>query len=156
MESSQGHVQTTTDAPPTAFYAFFQWCQQHLRERGTWGHIERGNTSNVGDVVKRLLDAVPQARITKARLIETVAQGEDAGEAEWVLPSGTDLSGQPTYQMHTILDDRRVDGRVVFLTSWEPTWEPAVNLPSNDIKKYRKRKRTQVERAYIEAEAQED
>ncbi|POM68193.1 Hypothetical protein PHPALM_15677 [Phytophthora palmivora] len=131
MESSQGHVQTTADAPPTAFYAFFQWCQHHLRE-------------------------LPQARITKARLIETVAQGEDAGEAEWVLPSGTDLSGQPTYQMRTILDDRRVDGRVVFLTSWEPTWDPTVNLPSNEIKKYRKRKRTQVERAYIEAEAHED
>ncbi|KAG2813918.1 hypothetical protein PC118_g13810 [Phytophthora cactorum] len=58
--------------------------------------------------------------------------------------------------MRTILDDQRIDGRVVFLTSWEPTWEPAANLPSSKIKKYRKRKSLKVERAYIEAEADED
>ncbi|KAG2852042.1 hypothetical protein PC116_g13588 [Phytophthora cactorum] len=54
--------------------------------------------------------------------------------------------------MRTILDDQRIDGRVVFLTSWEPTWEPAVS----EIKKYRKRKRLKVERTYIGAEAEED
>ncbi|POM64601.1 LOW QUALITY PROTEIN: Hypothetical protein PHPALM_19849 [Phytophthora palmivora] len=69
--------------------------------------------------------------ITKGRLIEAAAQGEVSGEAVLVLPSGTDLSGQPTF---TILDGRRVDGKVVFLTSSEPTWEPAVNLPANEVK----------------------
>ncbi|ETK73941.1 hypothetical protein L915_19178 [Phytophthora nicotianae] len=61
---------------------------------------------------KRLLDAVPKARITKDRLIEAAVLGDDAGEAERVLPTGTDLSGQPTYQMQTILADRRINGRV--------------------------------------------
>jgi hypothetical protein len=88
--------------------------------------------------------------------METAAQGDDAGETEWVLPTGVDLSGRPTYQIRTILDERRINGRVVFLTSWEPTYEPAENLPSNEIKKFRKRKRKQVERAYIEAEAHEE
>ncbi|KAG2769564.1 hypothetical protein PC129_g14202 [Phytophthora cactorum] len=58
--------------------------------------------------------------------------------------------------MRTILDDQRIGGRVVFLTSWEPTWEAAANLPSSEIKKYRKHKHLKVERAYIEAEAEED
>ncbi|KAG3044611.1 hypothetical protein PI125_g27184, partial [Phytophthora idaei] len=145
-------------APPNAFFSFFEWCQEHLCQRGwgrldeaatrylrKWGLIQRDDTSSTGDAIKRLLDAVPQARITKARLIEAAAKGDDAGEQKWVLPSGVDLRGLPTYQMRTILDDRRIDGRVVFLTSWEPTWEPAANLPSSEIKKYRKRKRLKVE-----------
>ncbi|ETL48048.1 hypothetical protein L916_02297, partial [Phytophthora nicotianae] len=116
----------------------------------------RDDTSSPSGAIKRLLDAVLQSRITKARLIETATKGDDADEQEWVLPSGVDLRGLPTYQMRTILDDQRVNGRVVFLTSWEPTWEPACNLPSNEVKKYRKRKRRKVERPYIEAEGEED
>ncbi|KAG2784878.1 hypothetical protein PC129_g20804 [Phytophthora cactorum] len=53
--------------------------------------------------------------------------------------------------MRTILDNQWINGRGVFLT-----WEPAANLPSSEIKKYRKRKRRKVERAYIEAEAEKD
>ncbi|ETK73951.1 hypothetical protein L915_19168, partial [Phytophthora nicotianae] len=141
----------------------------HLRQRGwgrldeaaarylrNWALIQRDDTSSPSDAIKRLLDAVPQSRITKARLIEAATKGDDAGEQEWVLPSGVDLRGLPTYQMRTKLDDQRVNERVVFLTSWEPTWEPASNLPSSEIMKYRKRKRRKVERAYIEAEAEED
>ncbi|KAG3065240.1 hypothetical protein PI124_g15278 [Phytophthora idaei] len=156
-------------APPNAIFAFYEWCQEHLRQRGwgrldeaaarylrNWALIQRDDTSSTGDAIKRLLDAVPQARTTKACLIEAAAKSDDAGEQEWVLPSGVDLRGLPTYQMRTILDDQRIDGRVVFLTSWEPTWEAAANLPSSEIKKYRKRKRLKVERAYIEAEAEED
>ncbi|KAE8985272.1 hypothetical protein PF010_g17065, partial [Phytophthora fragariae] len=93
---------------------------------------------------------------TKARLIEAAAKGDDAGEAEWVLDAGIDLSGRPTYQMDTIVDDRKENGRVVFLTKWEPTCEPASNLPSGEIKKYRQRKRRKVEKTYIEAEAVEE
>ncbi|KAG2768445.1 hypothetical protein PC129_g12155 [Phytophthora cactorum] len=87
-------------APPNAFFSFFEWCQEHLRQRGwgcldeaaarylrNWGLIQR----DTGDAIKRLLDAVPQTRITKARLIEAAAKGDDAGEQEWVLPSGVDL-----------------------------------------------------------------
>ncbi|KAG2789927.1 hypothetical protein PC129_g18753 [Phytophthora cactorum] len=156
-------------APPNAFFAFLEWCQEHLHQRGwgcldkaaarylrNWGLIQRDDTSSTGDAIKRLLDAMPQARITKACLIEAAVKGDDAGEQEWVLPSGVDLRSLPTYQMRTILDDQRIDGRVVFLTSWEPTWEPAANLPSSEIKTYHKRKRLKVERAYIEAAAEED
>ncbi|ETP27512.1 hypothetical protein F442_23212 [Phytophthora nicotianae P10297] len=102
----------------------------------TWVHVQQGNASTA-EATKRLLDAVPKPRITKSRLIEAAALGDDAGEAEWVLPTGTDLRGLPTYQMRTILADCRINGRVQFLTSWEPTWEPAVNLPSNEIRIYR-------------------
>jgi hypothetical protein len=153
--------------PPTTFKPFFAWCQKHLRKGvrlneeatrylKTWALITYGSTSTTCDAIKRLLDALPLGRINKARLMETAAQGDDAGETEWVLPTGVDLSGRPTYQIRTILDERRINGRVVFLTSWEPTYEPAENLPSNEIKKFRKRKRKQVERAYIEAEAHEE
>jgi len=149
------------------FQAIFAWCQKHLRKGvrlneeatrylKTWALITYGSTSTTCDAIKRLLDALPLGRINKARLMETAAQGDDAGETEWVLPTGVDLSGRPTYQIRTILDERRINGRVVFLTSWEPTYEPAENLPSNEIKKFRKRKRKQVERAYIEAEAHEE
>ncbi|ETP28191.1 hypothetical protein F442_22521 [Phytophthora nicotianae P10297] len=150
-------------APPTNTTDFFKWCQQHLQERGwgrldqeaarflrSWGLIQRGSTIDVAGAIRRLLDAVPQARITKPRLIEVARQGSDADEAEWLLPGGVTLTAQPTYQMRTILDDRRVNGRVVFLTAWEPTWEPATNLPSGELRKYRQRKRRKVERAYIE------
>ncbi|KAE9033309.1 hypothetical protein PR001_g7998 [Phytophthora rubi] len=167
--ASDNTTHVPTDTPPGAFKAFFKWCQGHLRKRGwgrldeatarylrTWGLIQRGTGSTVGEAIKRLLDAVPQARITKARLIEAAAKGDDAGEAEWVLDAGIDLSGRPTYQMDTILDDRKENGRVVFLTKWEPTWEPASNLPSGEIKKYRQRKRRKVEKTYIEAEAVEE
>ncbi|KAE8908500.1 hypothetical protein PF003_g8080 [Phytophthora fragariae] len=109
--------------------------------------MRRRTGSTVGEAIKRL---------TKARLIEAAAKGDDAGEAEWVLDAGIDLSGRPTYQMDTILDDRKENGRVVFLTKWEPTWEPASNLPSGEIKKYRQRKRRKVEKTYIEAEAVEE
>ncbi|OWZ00196.1 hypothetical protein PHMEG_00028673 [Phytophthora megakarya] len=61
-----------------------------------------------------------------------------------------------TYQMRTILDDVRVNGKTLFLTSREPTLEPAENLPSNEIKKYCQRKRCKVERVYVEVEASED
>ncbi|ETP53176.1 hypothetical protein F442_01897 [Phytophthora nicotianae P10297] len=158
-------------APPTNTTAFFKWCQQHLQECGwgrldqeaarffflrSWGLIQRGSTIDVAGTIRRLLDAVPQARITKPRLIEAARQGSDAGEAEWVLPGGVFLTARPIYQMRTILDDRRVNGRVVFLTAWESTWEPATNLPSGGLRKYRQRKRRKVERAYIEAEAKEE
>ncbi|ETP27584.1 hypothetical protein F442_23140 [Phytophthora nicotianae P10297] len=106
--------------------------------------------------MRRLLDAVPQARITNPRLIDAARQGDDAGEAEWVLPAGVSSTAQPTYQMRTILDNRRENGRVLFLTAWEPTWEPAANLPSGELRKYLQRKRRKVERAYIEAEAEEE
>ncbi|KAG3010321.1 hypothetical protein PC119_g13584 [Phytophthora cactorum] len=156
--------------PPNAFFAFFEWCQQHLRQRGwgrldeaaprylrSWGFIQRDDTSSIEGAIKRLLDAAPHARITKARLSEAAALGGDAGEKEGVLPSGVDLRGLPTYQTCTILDDQRVNvGGGGFLTSWEPTFEPAANLPSSEIKKYRPCKRRKVERAYIEAEAKED
>ncbi|POM64761.1 Hypothetical protein PHPALM_19670 [Phytophthora palmivora] len=85
--------------------------------------------------------------MNEVRLIEAAAQGQDAGEANWcchLIPTGA-------INLRTrcnILDDRRVDGKVVFLTSLEPTWEPAVILPSNEIKKFRKRKRSQVERIH--------
>ncbi|OWZ17239.1 hypothetical protein PHMEG_0008844 [Phytophthora megakarya] len=78
------NVSTTT--PPSAFYAFFPWCQNHLIERGwgrldeeaagylrSWGLIQTGVAPDVGASIKRLLDAVPVARITKARLIEAAA-----------------------------------------------------------------------------------
>ncbi|ETL93579.1 hypothetical protein L917_08288, partial [Phytophthora nicotianae] len=51
----------------------------------------RDDTSSPSDAIKRLIDAVPQSRITKARLIEAATKGDDAGEQEWVLPSGVDL-----------------------------------------------------------------
>ncbi|EGZ25274.1 hypothetical protein PHYSODRAFT_297009 [Phytophthora sojae] len=105
----------------------------------TWGHIQRGTSLSVGAAIKRLLDA--------ALLVHAAAQGDDAGEAEWMLPAGVDLSGRPTYQMRTILDDMKKDGRVVVLTTWEPTWKPTENLPSAEIKKYRQRKRRKVEKA---------
>ncbi|OWZ09684.1 hypothetical protein PHMEG_00017580 [Phytophthora megakarya] len=122
----------------------------------TWGLTSTSPSPNTGRSNKRILDAIPHARITKAHLIEAAHQGDDAGEEEWVLPTGVDLSGQPTYQMRTILDDVRVNGKTLFLTSCEPTLEPADNLPSNEIKKYHQRKRRKVERAYIEAEASEE
>ncbi|ETP42927.1 hypothetical protein F442_10200 [Phytophthora nicotianae P10297] len=150
---------STDTALPTAFPAFFKWCQAHLRARGwghldeaaarylrTWVHVQQGNASTAA-AIKRLLDAVPKSRITKSRLIEAAALGDDAGEAEWVLPTGTDLRGLPTDQMRTILADRRINGRVQFLTSRVPTWEPAVNPPSNEIHIYRRRQRHRVELA---------
>ncbi|KAG6609601.1 uncharacterized protein IUM83_00990 [Phytophthora cinnamomi] len=103
-----------------------------------------------------MLDAATHPRITKARLEEAARQGEDAGEAEWILPTGIDLQRKPTYRVRTILEDRPVNGPVEFLTTWEPTWEPVSNVPSGGIKKYRQRKRRKAERAYIEAEAAED
>jgi hypothetical protein len=114
--------------PPTTFKPFFAWCQKHLRKGvrlneeatrylKTWALITYGSTSTTCDAIKRLLDALPLGRINKARLMETAAQGDDAGETEWVLPTGVDLSGRPTYQIRTILDERRINGRVVFLTS---------------------------------------
>ncbi|ETL83897.1 hypothetical protein L917_16220 [Phytophthora nicotianae] len=103
-------------APPTNTTAFFKWCQQHLQNRGwgrldqeatrflrSWGLIQRGSTIDVAGAIRRLLDAVPQARITKPRLIEAARQGSDAGEAEWVLPGGVTLTAQPTYQMITAM-----------------------------------------------------
>ncbi|ETI29666.1 hypothetical protein F443_22976 [Phytophthora nicotianae P1569] len=121
----------------------------------SWGLIQRGSTIDVAGTIRRLLDAVPQARIAKPRLIEAARQGSDAGETEYML-GGVFLTARPIYQMRTILDDRRVNGRVVFLTAWESTWEPATNLPSGGLRKYRQRKRRKVERAYIEAEAKEE
>ncbi|ETI48609.1 hypothetical protein F443_07390 [Phytophthora nicotianae P1569] len=128
---------STDTALPTAFPAFFKWCQAHLRARGwgrldeaaarylrTWVHLQQGNASTA-EAIKRLLGAVPKSRVTKSRLIEAAALGDDAGEAEWVLPTGTDLR---RHQMRTILADRRINGRVQFLTSWEPTWEPVVSV----------------------------
>ncbi|KAE9118873.1 hypothetical protein PF010_g8066 [Phytophthora fragariae] len=86
------------------------WCQEHLRKRG-WGRldeatarylrrqslVQRRTGSTVSEVFKRLLDAVPQARITKDRLIEAASKGDDAGEAEWVVDAEIDLSGRPIY-----------------------------------------------------------
>ncbi|KAG6617160.1 uncharacterized protein IUM83_04769 [Phytophthora cinnamomi] len=83
--------------------------------------------------IKRSFDAVAHARITKARLIDAALQGDDTGEAEWVLPPDVDLRGRPTYQMKTILDHVRVNGRTLFLTSWEPTLETTENLPSGKL-----------------------
>ncbi|OWY90786.1 hypothetical protein PHMEG_00040929 [Phytophthora megakarya] len=151
-------------APPTAFKPFFEWCKLHLKQR-EWGRLDeaaarylenfglilRDPSETPGGAIKRLLDAVLQARITKDRLIAAAAQVEDAGKQ-----TGVDLAGRPIYQMRTILDHRRINGRVVFLTSWEPTWEPATNLPSAEVKKYRKRRRNKVERKFIEAEAHEE
>ncbi|OWY90502.1 LOW QUALITY PROTEIN: hypothetical protein PHMEG_00041348 [Phytophthora megakarya] len=117
----------------------------------TWGLTSTSPSPNTGHSIKRLLDAIPHARITKACLIEAAFQGDDAGEEEWVLPTGVDLN-----HMRTILDDVRVNGKTLFLTSCEPTLKPAENLPSNVIKKYRQRKRRKVERSYIEAEASEE
>ncbi|KAG3085437.1 hypothetical protein PI125_g19235 [Phytophthora idaei] len=118
--------------PLNAFFAFFEWCQQHLRQRGwdrldeaaarylrNWSFIQRDHTSNTGDAIMRLLDAVPQVHITKARLSEAAAQGDDTGEQKWMLPSGVDLRGLPTCQMRTIPDDQRGNGRVVFLDIME-------------------------------------
>jgi hypothetical protein len=122
----------------------------------TWGLTSTSQSSDTGSAIKRLLDAVPHARITKALLIEAALQGDDAGETEWVLPSGVDLSGRPTYQMRTILDVVRVNGKTLFLTSCEPTLEPAENLPSGEVSSYRRRKRRKVKRAYIAAEAAEE
>ncbi|KAG4037658.1 hypothetical protein PC123_g26778 [Phytophthora cactorum] len=155
--------------PPNAFFAFFEWCQQHRRQRG-WDRldeaaarylrnlsfIQRDHTSNTGDEIMRLLDAVPQARITKARLSEAAAQGDDTGEQKWILPSGVDLRGLPTYQMRTIPDDQRGNWRVVFLDIMEAHMEPVAKLPSREIKKYRQCERSKVERAYIEVEVKED
>ncbi|ETI51446.1 hypothetical protein F443_05183 [Phytophthora nicotianae P1569] len=107
--------------------------------------LQKKSYTGLDEAIKRLLDAVPKSRITKSRLIEAAALGDDAGEAEWVLPTGTNLRGLPTYQMRTILADRRINGRVQFLTSWEPTWEPAVNLHSNKIRMYRRRQRHRVD-----------
>ncbi|OWZ06794.1 hypothetical protein PHMEG_00020909 [Phytophthora megakarya] len=156
-------------APPTAFKPFFEWCKSHLKQRGwdrldeaavrylkNFGLILRDPPETPGDAIKRLHDVVLQARITKDRLIAAAAQVEDAGETEWVLPAGVDLAGRPIYQMRTILDHRRINGRVVFWTSWEPTWEPTTNLPSAEVKKYRKRRRNKVERKFIVAQAHEE
>ncbi|KAE9091071.1 hypothetical protein PF010_g18333 [Phytophthora fragariae] len=128
--------------PPSGFKTFFDWCQQQLQRRGwgrldeaaarylrTWGLTSSNSTFDTGHAIKRLLLAVPYACITKDRLVEAARQGEDAVEAEWVLPSGVDFSGRPTCQMKTILDDVRVNGKTLFLTSWEPTLEPPENLP---------------------------
>ncbi|ETP25188.1 hypothetical protein F441_01918 [Phytophthora nicotianae CJ01A1] len=84
---------------PTNTTAFLKWYQQHLQEHGwcrldqeaarflrSWDLIQRGSTIDVAGAIRRLLDAVPQARITKPRLIEAARQGSDAGEAKWVLP----------------------------------------------------------------------
>ncbi|OWZ17161.1 hypothetical protein PHMEG_0008939 [Phytophthora megakarya] len=84
---------------------------------------------DAGRLIKRLLDAIPHARIAKIRPIEAALQGNDAGKEEWVLPTGVDLNGVG------------VNGKTLFLTSWEPTLEPTENLPPNEIKKYRQRKR---------------
>ncbi|GMF46048.1 unnamed protein product [Phytophthora fragariaefolia] len=161
---------TNTDqAAPTSFNDFFKWCQQHLKERGwgrldeaaarylrAWGLASTSNTTDTGCAIKRLLDAVPHARITKARLVDAALQGDDAGETEWVLPSEVGLHGRPTYQMRSMLSHTRVNGRTLLLTSWEPTYEPAGNLPSGEINQYRRRRHHLVERTFIEAEAKED
>ncbi|KAG2896327.1 hypothetical protein PC129_g12155 [Phytophthora cactorum] len=74
-----------------SFRSYFNniWMKNEAAARylRNWGLIQR----DTGDAIKRLLDAVPQTRITKARLIEAAAKGDDAGEQEWVLPSGVDL-----------------------------------------------------------------
>ncbi|OWZ16335.1 hypothetical protein PHMEG_0009874 [Phytophthora megakarya] len=154
---------------PTAFKTFFEWCKLHLKQR-EWGRLDetsarylkifglilRDPLETPGDAIKLLLDAVLRARITNDSLITAAAQVEDAGETEWTLPAGVDLAGRPIYQMRTILDHSSNNGRGVFLTSWEPTWELATNLPSAEVKKYRKRRRNRVERKFIEAEAHEE
>ncbi|ETO84108.1 hypothetical protein F444_01959 [Phytophthora nicotianae P1976] len=60
--------------------------QEAARFLRSWDLIQRGSTIDVAGAIRRLLDAVPQARITKPRLIEAARQGSDAGEAKWVLP----------------------------------------------------------------------
>ncbi|KAG7387009.1 hypothetical protein PHYPSEUDO_014885 [Phytophthora pseudosyringae] len=80
---------STEQAPPTAFKIFFAWCKQQLAQRGwgrldeaaarylrTWGLASTSQSSNTGGAIKRLLDAVPHARITKTRLIEAALQGD--------------------------------------------------------------------------------
>ncbi|OWZ09107.1 hypothetical protein PHMEG_00018245 [Phytophthora megakarya] len=160
---------TQVDSAPHRPKPFLEWCKLHLKQRG-WGRLDeaagryleifglilRDPSETPGDAIKRQLDAVPQARITKDCLIAATAQVEDAGETEWVLPAGVDLAGRPIYQVRTILDHRHINERVVFLTSWEPTWEPATNPPSAQVKKYRKRRRINVDRQFIEAEAHEE
>ncbi|OWZ04407.1 hypothetical protein PHMEG_00023697 [Phytophthora megakarya] len=121
-----------------------------------FGLILRNPLEAPDDAIKRLLDAVPQARITKDCLNAAAAQVEDDGETEWVLPAGVNLVGRHIYQMRSILNHRRINGRGVFLTSWEPTRDPITNLPSAEVKKYRKRRRIKVERQFIEAEAHEE
>ncbi|GMF41345.1 unnamed protein product [Phytophthora fragariaefolia] len=120
---------TNTDqTAPISFKDFFKWCQQHLKERGwgrldeaaarylrTWGLASTSNTTDTGRAIKRLLDAVPHARISKGRLDDAALQGDDAGEIEWVLPSEVDLHGRPTYQMRSIQSHTRVNGRTLFL-----------------------------------------
>ncbi|KAG7391823.1 hypothetical protein PHYPSEUDO_003443 [Phytophthora pseudosyringae] len=73
-----------------------------MKQPQAWGLTSTSQSSNTGGAIKRLLDAVPHARITKAHLIEAAHQGDDAGETEWALTSGVDLSGRPTYLMRAL------------------------------------------------------
>ncbi|ETM97781.1 hypothetical protein PPTG_19998 [Phytophthora nicotianae INRA-310] len=107
---TEGQPEGGWNVDVTAMSCGYEAAARYLRN---WALIQRDDTSSPSDPIKRLLDAVPQSRITKARLIEAATKGDDAGEQEWVLPSGVDLRGLPTYQMRTILDDQRVNGRVV-------------------------------------------
>ncbi|RLN81271.1 hypothetical protein BBJ28_00019572 [Nothophytophthora sp. Chile5] len=106
-----------------------------------------------GGVVQRVMLAVDRYKITKSALAAVLAN-PDHVEVEWVLPAGIDQKGLPTYYLKRILASKKEkNGKVLYLTDWEPTWEPISNLPMAEVRKFQKKRRRLTEKAYIETEA---
>lgn len=78
---------------------------------------------------------------------------DDDGEAEWT-PTGS-LEGQPLWDVRRILDTYKQDGKTYYIVDWQPTHEPACNIPHAVIARFKRQRRALVRRTYIESEAAE-
>lgn len=78
---------------------------------------------------------------------------DDDGEAEWA-PTGS-LEGQPLWDIRRILDTYKQDGNTYYIVDWQPTHEPACNIPHAVIARFKRQRRALVRRTYIESEAAE-
>lgn len=79
--------------------------------------------------------------------------GNSESETEWVPPDN--LAGRPLWDVRRILRSYKKDGQYYYLVDWEPTIEPASNLPMNVIATFRRQRRALVRKTFIEDEARE-
>lgn len=90
---------------------------------------------------------------TVTELPPAVAEATAAsdGETEWE-PTAS-LAAQPLWDVRRILDTFKRDGKRYYLVDWQPTEEPAANIPYAVIASFNRQRRALVRRTYIETQA---
>lgn len=91
--------------------------------------------------------------VSTATAVTPTTHDDDDGEAEWSLTGS--LEGQPLWDVRRILDTYKKDGKKYYIVDWQPTHEPAHNIPHAVIARFQRQRRALVRRTYIESEAAE-